>query len=80
MVNLDDFGLLKANFGAGTRRSQGDMNADHQVDLSDFGILKTNFGGPAAAVPEPSSLLLGFGAALGGLVLRLSRPTRCPWW
>ncbi len=43
-VDLTDFGLLKANFGAGSTRPQGDFNGDQKVDLTDFGILKQNFG------------------------------------
>lgn len=65
-TNLGDFGVLKANFGAGGANwAQGDFDLDGKVSLSDFGILKENFGASAAAaVPEPSSLALGL---LGGL-------------
>jgi len=65
-VDLDDFGILKANFGTGTTLAQGDTNSDGKVDLADFGILKANFGagGVAAAVPEPPAItLLLLGAA-----------------
>ncbi|MFO0900698.1 MAG: sugar-binding protein [Pirellulales bacterium] len=66
-VDLTDFGILKANFGAGTTAAQGDFNGDAKVDLTDFGILKDNFGkSGAAAVPEPSTWLL---MALGALAL-----------
>ena len=58
-VNLNDFQLLRANFGTGTRRDQGDLNNDKLVNVADFGILRTNFGRTSAAVPEPSSLALG---------------------
>jgi len=45
-VDLDDFAILKANFGtaSGATRAQGDMNGDGVVDLDDFMVLKQNFG------------------------------------
>ena len=43
-VDLDDFGALKNNFGAGTTWAQGDFDEDGDVDLDDFAILKNNFG------------------------------------
>jgi hypothetical protein len=43
-VNLTDFGILQANFGAGTTRAQGDADGDGDVDLSDFGILQSSMG------------------------------------
>ncbi len=45
-VDLDDFALLKTNFGAGPNATwgQGDFDGDGDVDLDDFAILKTNFG------------------------------------
>ncbi len=65
-VDLSDFGILKEQFGAGTTRAQGDFNSDAKVDLTDFGILKEHFGRTgAAAVPEPSGLLLAGLAMLG---------------
>jgi len=74
-VDLSDFGILKANFGAGTTFAQGDFNKDAKVDLTDFGILKTHFGKsgtPAAAVPEPSTFAMA-GLALLTLGLRYRR-------
>lgn len=56
-VDLQDFGILKANFGSGTTRSEGDFDGDGQVDLFDFGILKENFakqGPPPPPSPPPS--------------------------
>jgi hypothetical protein len=44
LVNLADFGILRANFGTGSLFSQGDFNRDGIVNLADFGILRANFG------------------------------------
>ena len=61
-VDLQDFGLLKANFGTTTGAvwAQGDFNDDGAVDLQDFGLLKANFGtaGAGAGIPEPATSLL----------------------
>ncbi|MEM1011481.1 MAG: PEP-CTERM sorting domain-containing protein [Planctomycetota bacterium] len=83
-VDLADFGILRANFGADdTIFASGDFNADNTVDLADFGILRANFGSSAAAdiaamdawyatvVPEPTSLA-AVGLA-GALILRRRR-------
>ena len=45
-VDLDDFNILKGNFGmtAGATTAQGDFDGDGDVDLDDFNILKGNFG------------------------------------
>ncbi|NLF32684.1 MAG: hypothetical protein GX591_17550, partial [Planctomycetes bacterium] len=45
-VDLDDFVLLKQNFGtpSGATAAQGDFDGDGDVDLDDFVILKQNFG------------------------------------
>ncbi|MFO0899415.1 MAG: hypothetical protein U0836_18470 [Pirellulales bacterium] len=68
-VDLNDFGLLKANFGGVGLSVPGDLNRNGEVDLSDFGVLKESFARapwpPAASepVPEPAAwLLAGFGA------------------
>lgn len=79
-VNLQDFNVLKSNFGRGTTTAQGDFNGDMAVNLQDFNILKANFGKSAAApVPEPGTRLLAILALLGSLargILKLpaSRP------
>jgi hypothetical protein len=72
VVDLQDFGLLKDNFGMtqGATWAQGDFNADGAIDLQDFGILKDHFGhttgsNPVTAVPEPATLtFLALGAAV----------------
>ncbi|NLF31723.1 MAG: DUF1565 domain-containing protein [Planctomycetes bacterium] len=47
-VDLDDFVILKRNFGAaGVTRAEGDLDGDGDVDLDDFVILKNNFGAGA---------------------------------
>jgi hypothetical protein len=45
-VDLDDFVLLKNNFGTttGATCAMGDFDADGDVDLDDFVLLKNNFG------------------------------------
>jgi len=81
VVNLSDFGLLKANFGLGSSpdqiayRAQGNFDGDRDVDLADFGILKAAMGSSGnglSLVPEPASWVLGL---LGGsaLAARLRR-------
>ena len=43
-VDLDDFIILKINFGQAGRWTQGDFTGDGIIDLDDFVELKTNFG------------------------------------
>ncbi len=82
VVNLADFGLLRANFGDDfAYLTTGDFDGDRDVDLADFGVLRANFGGTvgdlavmdawAATVPEPTGLLAG--GALTGAVGLLRR-------
>lgn len=71
-VDLEDFSILKENFGVGVFgdqgvfRDQGDFNADGRVDLADFSILKGNFGKSVNA-PEPSAFVMTALAAAGVL-------------
>ncbi|MEM1012398.1 MAG: choice-of-anchor tandem repeat NxxGxxAF-containing protein [Planctomycetota bacterium] len=83
IVDLADFGLLRAGFGStgDLTRLDGDFNKDGVVDLADFGLLRANFGAAvtsadlamvdawAATVPEPTRALAGF-AALTLVALR----------
>jgi hypothetical protein len=77
LVDLNDFGILKANFGAGATPAQGNANFDDTIDTSDFGILKEHFGttpNPAGgSVPEPGGLWLGALAGLAVLLAALAR-------
>lgn len=64
-VDLNDFGILKGNFGmaSGAEWSNGDFNADGAVNLEDFNILKSNFGldaptpGGGSPMPEPLTMV-----------------------
>ena len=51
MVDLEDFNILKENFGVGVWPEEGDADADGDVDLGDFALLKENFG---FGVEEPT--------------------------
>lgn len=70
-VDGHDFLILQRNVGAmGTGTpATGDANRDTNVNAADLAIFKSEFGTPqgAAAVPEPSSILL---AALAFLAFR----------
>lgn len=70
-VNLQDFGMLKANFGTSGGRSAGDLDGDGRIGLSDFGILKANFGQSAAPEPSAGALLL---LGVAWLALRWASP------
>ena len=92
-VNLQDFNLLAANFGAqsGATWMQGDFNGDGSVNLQDFNVLAANFGqsgaagGPTpqdwatlgAAVPEPGSIGLILGMGAVALTSRRRRTGAC---
>jgi hypothetical protein len=69
-VEMEDFDILKTHFGAPGTKSDGDANGDGRIDLNDFGLLKLNFGKSAAAVPEPTTVVL---AVLGAGLLVVGR-------
>ena len=53
-VNLQDFNLLAANFGAnGATFAQGDANYDGSVNLQDFNVLASRFGAALAPQTKP---------------------------
>ncbi len=59
IVNLADFGILRAGFGAGGRQA-ADFNLDGVVSLADFGILRASFG-------SSLNLLSGYGGSSSGV-------------
>ena len=63
IVDSQDFGILKDNFGLSGGWGQGDFNGDSIVDSQDFGIHKDHFGD---TLPEPATLGL---LLIGGLAL-----------
>ncbi|MEM1011784.1 MAG: choice-of-anchor tandem repeat NxxGxxAF-containing protein [Planctomycetota bacterium] len=78
VVDLADFGVLRANFGeTWAYLTTADFDGDRDVDLADFGILRANFGGSAsdlatldawaATVPEPTGFSLVGLVSLGSL-------------
>ncbi len=69
-VDLLDFDVIRANFYEGNSLEEGDVNQDGFVNEVDFRLWKDAFGGGGpASVPEPSSLALLAGAALGAAAL-----------
>jgi len=70
VVGLEDFAVVKQNFGSFGNFATGDFNGDWTVNLSDFGLLKANFGHFTAAVPEPTGWLLAV-SGLAGLASHL---------
>ena len=70
LVNLADFGVVRANFGAtaacGPR--QGDFTGDGKVDLADFGVNRAFFGQSLPLVPAV--------AAPSGLAARAAGPNQ----
>ena len=87
VVDGSDMAIWSSNFGLGSNpppvatQADGDANGDGVVDGADFLVIQRQYGGPPpalpasgdaiAAVPEPSSLLLG--ALALGLPLAVRR-------
>lgn len=73
-VNIDDFGVLAANFNLPGDWVEGDFNYNGLVNIDDFAKLAANFnqtlpaGVQAAGVPEPTGL--------GVLIAAWTRPLR----
>lgn len=72
-VDLEDFNVLKTNFGQSGAWEQGDFTGDGTIDLNDFNVLKTHFG-ESTTVPEPAAWLL----AAMTLAVLFSRRSRLP--
>ena len=76
-VNFLDFLALADNFGKDGGWQQGDFDGNGTVDFPDFLALAENFGqsvpAAAAAVPEPTGMLLAAFGLLGVVGLRKRR-------
>lgn len=82
-VQFPDFLIMSRNFAGTGGWGEGNFTTDTLVNFPDFLVLSRNFGlsagdpgvanGEAAAVPEPSAVLL---ASIGGLVLLPRRRRR----
>ena len=63
-VTIDDYNIIRDNFGVGATLAEGDLTGDGAVTIADFGVWEANFGGSSAGlaqllgVPEPSSIAL----------------------
>jgi hypothetical protein len=65
-VDQIDLGILATNWGrTDADRGHGDLTGDAAVNLSDLGILAANWGVGTGPVPEPMTLTLLAGGAIG---------------
>jgi hypothetical protein len=77
-VGFSDFNLIRNNFLTASTHAMGDVNFDGFVDHADYFLWRQAFvssGGSLAdiswnAVPEPNTMLLFGGCAIGAVVLR----------
>lgn len=73
-VDSGDLDVVRGNWGrtvAPGDASEGDATGDGLVDSNDLDVIRGNWGAVAAAVPEPSALLLGaFGLLMGAFQRR----------
>lgn len=72
-----DFLTWQRNFGTGTLQTEGDAQNDGDVDRFDLDVWEAQYGTPpplsaAAAVPEPSTMLLALSAGLALVARRRS--------
>ncbi len=65
VVDIFDINLVSAHWGESG--PTGDVNGDMAVDIFDINMISSNWSPGAAAVPEPSGLLLGAVAIAAGL-------------
>lgn len=69
-VDQDDFAIIAGNLNtSATSRTDGDLNDDGFVNFADFRLWKDASGGNSLTVPEPGSLALLAGLAMGGVAL-----------
>ena len=71
-VNSADLDMVRGNWGSTVEPStNGDADGDGYVSSADLDIVRANWGaGPAAAVPEPATLAMLFGAIAGLSLIR----------
>ena len=74
VVDFTDLGILLNNYSQAGTFATGDFNNSGNVDFTDLGILLNNYNqtapvfSPAAAVPEPNTLVLAGIGAIGLIV------------
>ncbi|MEX2170299.1 MAG: S8 family serine peptidase [Pirellulales bacterium] len=83
-VGPEDYDLWRSSFGS-TSSLAADGNGNNVIDAADYAVWRDNLGagvgsGTAAAVPEPSSIVLAlmFATAVFGTACRSSVVRRCP--
>ncbi len=79
VVDLNDFGVYKDNFGVGTTYLQGDANGSGLVDLGDKGIHQTNFGISWANWNNQQMLMAGGGGGDPEVMTQAERDALGAW-